>query len=199
MSRTSLVSIMKKDPILSNRIVEQIQKVKKTRQDLNTIANTYNEKYKRNVEEGTKKQQLLLEDGKRRGLSEDEVVKKHGFIPTIHTPILNFLYFLMYEYKDDEIQRDKNMAKIMFGNSAKSRKEYDNEVGRLLHENVERKNVPEMESFIYGNMTHEEFKKIKKLKALSRSDNENEAFLAYSNCIKLCNKHGLEFDKIPMM
>jgi len=54
-----------------------------------------------------------------------------------------------------------------------------------------------MDTFIYGNMTHETFKKIKKLKALSRSDNENEAFLAYRMCLQLCERHGLDIDRIP--
>ena len=55
----------------------------------------------------------------------------------------------------------------------------------------------EMETYIYGNLTVADFKKVKKLKALSKSTNENEAFLAYRKCIELCKKYGLEFDKIP--
>ena len=39
--------------------------------------------------------------------------------------------------------------------------------------------------------------KIKKLKALSQSPNEKEAFLAYRKCLELCKKYDLEFDKIP--
>jgi len=192
----SLTEILKSDPILSNRIIDQVKKVKKSKQGLNEIANTYNERYKRKVDEGTKKQQLLLEDGRRHGLTADEVVKKHGFIPTVHTPILNFLYFLMYEYKDEDLHRNKEISKL-FGNSSYATKEHDRKVGRLLHEDVERENVPLMETFIYGNMTHEEFKKVKKLKALSRSSNEHEAFSAYRNCIKLCEKYSLDFDKVP--
>jgi hypothetical protein len=46
-------------------------------------------------------------------------------------------------------------------------------------------------------MSHDMFVKIKKLKALSKSPNENEAFLAYRLALKLCKKYGLEFDKIP--
>ena len=197
MGSMSLTEIMRSDPILSNRIVDQVKKVKKTRQSLNDVASNYNTKYKKRIDEGTKQQQLLLEDGKRKGLTEAEVVKKHGFIPTVHTPILNFLHFLMYEYKDEDSYRNNEISNIMFGNASKATKEHDREVGRLLHENIERENVPQMETFIYGNMTHEEFKKVKKLKALSRSDNEHEAFSAYRNCIKLCEKYSLDFDKIP--
>jgi hypothetical protein len=46
-------------------------------------------------------------------------------------------------------------------------------------------------------MTHETFVKIKKLKALSQSDNENEAAAAFIKCRELCKKYGLEYDKIP--
>jgi len=191
------MAILKDDPILSNRIVDQVKKVKKSKEGLNEVANNYNERYQKRIEEGTRKQQLLLEDGKRRGKSEADVVKEHGFIPTVHTPILNFLYFLMYEYKDEDAQRNENISNMMFGNSLTATKEHDRKVGRLLHEEIERDNVPTVENFIYGNMTHEEFKKVKKLKRLSKSDNEHEAFSAYRNCIKLCEKYGLEFDKIP--
>lgn len=198
MSVTSLSAILKKDPILNSRIVEQVKEVKKSQKGLKDIASSYNKRYWNEVQEGTKKQQLLLEDGKRRGLNEEEIVKRHGFIPTIRTPILNYLYFLMNEYREEDEYRNRRMSEIMFGNNAKTREEYDEEIGRLLHENIELKNTPEMETFIYGNMTHEEFKRIKKLKRLSKSDNENEAFLAYSTCMKLCRKYGLDFDKIPI-
>ena len=188
MSETSLLSILKKDPILSDRIVEQVKKVKKTREDLKTIATTYNERYKKEIDEGTLKQQLLIEDGRRKGLSEEEAFEKsqkNGFVPTKYTPVLNFLYFLLNEHEDNDAKREL------------LREEYNREFGHLVHEEMEQQNVPEMETFIYGNMTHEEFKKIKKLKALSRSKNEHEAFLAYTNCLRLCEKYGLEFDKIP--
>lgn len=196
MSNMTLVTILRNDPILKSRMIDQVKKVKKSKQSLNDVANSYNERYKKKIEEGTKKQQLLLEDGKRRGLNEEDIAKRHGFIPTVHTPILNFLHFLMYEYKDEDLERDKILAKA-FGNSSYATKEYDMKTRRLLHEEIEREDVPEMETFVYGNMTHKDFKKIKKLKALSRSDNENEAFLAYRNCLKMCRKYGLEFEKIP--
>ena len=39
--------------------------------------------------------------------------------------------------------------------------------------------------------------KIKKLKALSRSSNESEAFQAYRKALELCKEYNLEFDRIP--
>jgi len=138
----------------------------------------------------------LLENGKHRGLTEKNVIQQHGFIPTLYTPILNFLYFLMNEHKDEDMKRNIEISKL-FGNASYATKEHDRKVGRLLHEEIIRENVPEMEELIYGNMTHDDFKKIKKLKRLSKSDNEHEAFSAYSACLKMCKKYSLEFDKIP--
>jgi hypothetical protein len=65
------------------------------------------------------------------------------------------------------------------------------------HDQVQFKKSPEMVEFLYGNITLETFNKIKKLKALSKSPNEQEAFQAYRKAIELCKEHNLEFDKIP--
>ena len=78
--------------------------------------------------------------------------------------------------------------------------EQEKEFGHLVEENsidqsVER--APEVTSFVYKNMDAGTFGKIKKLKALSRSDNEEEAFMAWSKCDALCKKYDLKFDDIP--
>jgi len=39
--------------------------------------------------------------------------------------------------------------------------------------------------------------KIKKLKVLSRSDNENEAAAAFLKCRELCKTYGLDYDRVP--
>ena len=56
---------------------------------------------------------------------------------------------------------------------------------------------PQMSEYVYGNITIEMFNRIKKLKALSMSDNENEAFQAYRACMRLCDEYDLDFNKIP--
>ena len=58
-------------------------------------------------------------------------------------------------------------------------------------------NTPEMFEYLYGNITLKEFGVLKKLKALSKSNNEHEAFSAYKKCLKLCERHNIEFDRIP--
>ena len=54
----------------------------------------------------------------------------------------------------------------------------------------------EMDTFIYGNLNHEIYKKIKKLKRLIKSPNQNESALAYVKCRELCDKYNLDFRKI---
>ena len=68
-----------------------------------------NQKYKQEIEEGTRKRQLLLTEGRNRGMSEDEVLSTFGqFLPSVQTPIMNFLFFLMRE--EDEQSKLKKMT-----------------------------------------------------------------------------------------
>ena len=144
----------------------------------------YYDSHRRKVDEGTEKMKLLLEDGKTLGLDEEEVIKRNGFIPTVHTPILNWLHYMIYEQPS---QQKENHREIL-----------NEESVRLLHAEEDEIDIPRFDEYIYGNMTHETFTKIKKLKTLSTSSNEHEAFNAYRACIKMCEKYGLEFDKIPL-
>lgn len=202
-----LMAIMREDPNMAERIAKGTKEVRETKKHLTSAAEEYNTKYKDEIEEGTRKRQLLLEQGKAEGKKESEIFVEHGqFIPTRHTPIMNFLFFLMRdENKPDwvDIQRDLNEN---YGHVNKnlvepiSEEELDKIYGQLIHEEEKYDNVQEpddMTKYIYGNMTHNMFAKIKGLKALSKSSNENEAFLAYRLCLKLCKKYSLEFDKVP--
>jgi pyruvoyl-dependent arginine decarboxylase (PvlArgDC) len=63
-------------------------------------------------------------------------------------------------------------------------------------ENLE--NAPEMEEFIYGEMSSKTYQTIKKLKSLSQSSNKAEAFAAYTKCLEMCKKYNLEFDKVKI-
>jgi hypothetical protein len=184
------------DPSLmfdSERLAKKTEEVKKDKKALTNAADHYNQRFQQEIEEGTKKRQMLITDGARRGLSEDHVIGHHGsFIPSVRTPILNFLYFMMREENVDlELEE--------------TRRRYDKEYGQLEEsytaessEDIEA--PPEMETFIYGSCTSKDFQTIKKLKtlALDGSCNENESALAFSMCMKLCKKFSLEFDKIPV-
>mgnify|MGYP005661113113 FL=1 len=78
------------------------------------------------------------------------------------------------------------------------RKQLNEQVGHMTHKEVDvMENPPELFEYLYGNITMGTFSKLKKLKRLSKSPNENEAFRAYRKCLKLCEQYNVEFDKIP--
>jgi hypothetical protein len=174
----------------NERLRKQIEEVKKDKVRLNNITEIYNTRHQKEIDEGTIKRRILIEDGKRRGLKEEEVLQEYGkFLPSRITPILNFLYFFMM---DEDVDKQSE------------REEMNNQYGLLNEEyTTEDKghgnsNPPDMmNEFIYDNMSYDMFKKIKKLKALSQSANENEAFQAYRKCMALCKEYDLDFNKIP--
>jgi ligand-binding sensor domain-containing protein len=84
--------------------------------------------------------------------------------------------------------------------STKARQELNKrmlEEEKLAEDATKLKDTPDMVNFLYGNITLDMFNKIKKLKALSKSPNEREAFLAYRKAIELCKQYNLDFDRIP--
>lgn len=203
----SLMSIMRESPDIAKRIEEGTKEVRETKKNLLNNAAEFTEIYHNEIEEGTKKHQLLLENGAERGLKEEDVLKEHGkFIPSKETPIMNFIYFLMRDgdhpnwmgiHKELNKSHGHNDEQL---NGAMSDYELDQILGWLVHEDEKYQSVKEpqeMDRFIYGNMSHDIFVKMKKLKALATSPNKNEALLAYRLCWKLCKKYGLEYDKIP--
>jgi hypothetical protein len=189
-------------PDIGQRVEAGTKEVKASKMSLMSVATAYTEKYKDDVMEGTRKVQLLLEDGLKKGLSEEESIARGlTFYPTLRTPILNLLHFLTREYPDaaniDVLRltedRNKNVNEL--------RQSHNNAYGSLQYGEEDEKSAdkaPTMDNFIYGNMTHEVYKKIKKLKALSTSPNEAEAFAAYTKCIEMCKEFGLEFDKVKI-
>lgn len=183
---TALTQFIPTEYLISQRIQEGKKEIIKSKKKILNIADEYNRKYQAEISEGTKKRQLLLSE--HAGVREEDVLVSHGsFIPSIYTPILNFLYFFMNEGYDNEQELEREIHDKKYG---------------MLFEDVKYSDVnepPELTQYIYGNCTHTTFQTIKKLKKLSRSVvNENEAAAAYIACIKMCAKHNLEFDKIPV-
>ncbi len=182
----SLVALIKEEPTYLDRIHEIANEVKKDKDKILVMSEKYNQKYEKTISEGTIKRQILLTEGINDGRTEEEVEKTMGFIPSIYTPILNWLYFFMMEEEIPHIELLRN--------------EQESEYRHLLHEEQDvegMKKVPEAFVFLSGKVTHDQFKKLKKLKALSRSGNENEAFSAYRKCLELCEFFEVDFDKIP--
>jgi hypothetical protein len=213
----SIMAILRNDPDFSDALKKKTESVKKDKQALLQAAEQYSKKYEEEIADGTKNYHKLLGEGKVDGL---EGSKELGgkFVPTKYTPILNFLFFAL---RDEDVAPKKTQEEIIndflkqFTDAGFAKNELidlyikgivdklpagydDKEVDFDDVINEENTNDPaEMDTFIYGNLTHNEFKKLKKLKALSQSSNEQEAFLAYRKCLELCKKYSLEFDKIP--
>lgn len=183
-----LTKIYDNFPSSKERLKKITKEVKEHKKKITNLADEYNSKYKREIEEGTKKKQLLLQEGKRQGLSDREAeqyaTRSSGFIPTVHTPVLNWLFFFMNEHKNPQKEQERTQL--------------NEQVGHMTHREVNvMENTPELFTYLYGNITLDVFSKLKKLKALSRSSNENEAFRAYRKCLALCEEHKVDFDKIP--
>lgn len=198
---------------------EKLQKIKADEQKVKDLSELYSNKYKTEIEEGDKKIMLLLEDGKKKGLNEKEVLNSiKTFIPSSRTPRLNFLYYFMNEKHEVEEERENSInfyGLCMDGftdtdealtdeERNEQREIMDKLFGKFIENyNIEDNegsfdNVPIFDTTVLGdNVTHDIFKKIKKLKALSYSDNENEAIVAYKMGIKFCQLYNLDFDKIP--
>lgn len=192
MSDLSLMAIIGADPDFGKRLSKKVEEIKHDKKNLMALADDYGSKYQQEVMEGTQKRAKLLTEGAARGLSEEEVMSQYGkFVPTVYTPILNLLYFLLREsaydpYYGDARYRDRDKLDEQFKGLHEA--DFQSEV---------LKEPPDMVEYLYGNVTLETFNKIKKLKALSKSSNKQEAFLAYTKAMELCKEHGLEFDKIP--
>ena len=220
MENYSLMKILQNDPDFAGALAKKREAVKKDKQNLLEAAKSYTEKYEAEILEGTNQRQKLLTEGKEKGLTEEEVFQGNTtFYPTIYTPILNFLYFML---RDESTKCNKTSEEILndyleeFGiepnektklyikgivQSLAIEQKLDEMGDSISFEDVITDDITiepeEIGKFIYGSLTTSEFKRIKKLKALSQSPNEEEAFLAYRKCLQLCKKYHLEFDKIP--
>ena len=186
MKNTSLATLIRDDPRLVQRIREIKKEVERDTEKIKTISDEYNRRFKKEILEGTAKRHILIEEGRRRGKSPDEIEMSSGFIPSIYTPILNWLFFFMNE--------GRNVKREIL------REELDETYRTLIYDDDEvelEEKVPDMLTYIYGNVTLEKFQTLKKLKRLSRSPNEHEAFAAYRKCLELCKEYKIEFDRIP--
>ena len=207
----SLMAIMRDDPDMARRLEQGRKEVEQTKNKLSENASQYAQIYADEIAEGTEKRKLLLTNGARQGKDEAAVLQEYGkFIPSDKTPIMNFLFFLMRDGNHADWLGIHQKMNAKFGHAEKesvkqvaqavTEDELDQIFGLMVHDEETYTNVQEpknLDIYIYGNLSHDMFKKMKKLKALSKSENENEAFLAYRLCLKLCKKYSLEFDKIP--
>lgn len=241
MSNLSLMAIMRDDPDFGKRIQKKVAEIKEDKKNILIAADDYGNRYKQEILEGTELRAKMLTEGASKGLNEEQIMSSFGrFVPTVYTPILNMLYFLLresepihsnrYRQRDainealirarqlnhDDKERDltpeelsdllddklKEVERKTSTPSASQRKEINSQFekesrNRPREEDVKLKDTPEMMEYLYGNITLDMFNKIKKLKALSKSSNEQEAFQAYRKAVDLCKQYNLDFDRIP--
>jgi hypothetical protein len=193
------MSVMKEQATAEflRRVENQKESIKKNKMDMLKAASEYENRYKDEIQAGTVKKQKLLTEGKAKGLSEEEVLGSLAvFIPSKNTPILNMLYYMMKEDPDvnDSLQflKEDKYKNVKFDDL----KQLLNEQFGKMKSDAAEQDIPEILEYIYKNVTADIFEKVKKLKALSKSPNKNEAFSAYTKCLELCEKYNLEFDKI---
>jgi hypothetical protein len=214
MKEYSLVSIINNNAELSKALAKKIESIKNDKEKLLESAKEVSETYHDEITEGTKKKALLLSNGQSRGFTEEEIMKEHGrFIPTVRTPILNLLYYILRESKQDmeRVQRfchDLNKQKGFIDADIQDvenvdllLENYNKCYGHLkdddsISDNTNNGDMPEMEKYLFENCDYDAFCKIKKLKSLMQSPHEGESLSAYKKCRELCDKYHLDFEKI---
>ena len=198
---TFSLDVLRSDPDFASLFGKRKDEVKQNKASLLEAATHFQSKYASEIDDGTRKRQLLLEAGKSKGLSEEETFRDNQiFIPTKTTPILNMLYFLLREQGDLSanitVLRE---AKHLGVDHAELREELEKLHGSELHEVVAMAEaLPNAKGFIYGKVGSEGFNVLKKLKTMASSKNEAEAFVAYRKAREICERIGVDFDKIPV-
>ncbi len=215
----SLMAILRDDPDYAAALKKRGDDLESDKNKLIQASNHYTERYQKEIEEGDRTFQKLLGEGKVNPTGVEDENLRGKYIPTKHTPILNYLFFAL---RDEDTGMPKQSREEAFNDFLKPFIEAGYEKSALidlyikgmvqtLPDGYDDKEVDfsdvvtddvtvtpdEMEKFIYGSLTHNEFKKLKKLKALAQSDNEDEALLAKMKCLQLCKKWGMEYDRIP--
>jgi len=225
---------MRDDPDFGKRLTKKVEEVKKNKEDLLTAADEYASKYREEIIEGTELRAKLLTEGTSKGLSEDQIMATYGkFVPTVYTPILNMLYFLLRESEprdamkyrqrdainevllktkqlshDDKEQDlsaeeltailDEKLKELHSQTVAEDRrKKVNQQFATEDREEAHLKEPEDMESFLFGHLTLDQFNTLKKLKALTHSSNVSEASTAFETGKKLSLKYKVDWDKIP--
>lgn len=225
---------MRDDPDFGRRLQKKVQDIKEDKQHLLSAADDYGKRYQQEVIEGTELRAKLLTEGSSKGLSEQEVMSSYGrFVPTVYTPILNMLFFLLRESDPQDAKRYQRRdainealvkARQLNHNTAEKDLTAD-ELTQILDEKLkelyqeteagnQRKSLnsqfasedrdvaklkaPEdMETYLFGHLTLDQFNTLKKLKSLTTSSNVEEASVAFKKGKELAAKYKVDWEKIP--
>src|SRR5690242_19913550 len=102
----SLISIMRDDPDFGQRLSKKTEEIKADKRNLLDAADTYGDKYQEEILKGTELRAKLLTEGASKGKSEDEIMASYGrFVPTVYTPIMNMLFFMLRESEPQDAKK----------------------------------------------------------------------------------------------
>lgn len=191
---------LRDDPDFAALFRKKADDIRQNKHDLLSAATEYQNKYKDEINEGTRKRQLLLDEGRSKGLKDSEIFKDSRlFIPTVETPILNYLFFLLCE--EGDLSADIKVLRAAGDTGtdfAMLKEQLEARHGLERHSDHETpEEIPNMVSYIYGNIGDDTMSTLKKLKTLAESDNEAEAFAAFRKGREMAKKYNLEWDRIP--
>lgn len=175
--------------VFGERISKVAADTKKDFAIMKKLTDSYTEKYSDEIAEGTEKKKLLLEQGISEGKTEEDVESEYNgeFLPSTDTPTLNWLHFFMDgEHQDNKKEKER----------IRLNKKHEEEIEDVIDYKAARR-MPDMHEFLYGNVDGDVFEKLKKLKAMSLSDNENESKRADEAGKRICTERDLEWDQIP--
>lgn len=234
MSSLSLMSIMRDDPDFSQRLAKKTEEIKQDKQNLLDIADKYGDQYQEEILQGTELRAKLLTEGAAAGKSEEEIMAAHGrFVPTVYTPILNLLYFMLresepqdsrkYRQRDainevliktkqlnhDEEEPDISKEELLAMLDEKLKEMHSESMADIAREEVNTRFAAEerekaqlrtpgdMETYLFGHLTLDQFNTLKKLKSLTQSSNIDEASLAFKKGKEMAVKYKVDWEKIP--
>jgi hypothetical protein len=228
------MAIMRDDPDFGQRLSKKTEEIKADKRNLLDAADQYGSKYQEEIVKGTELRAKLLTEGASQGKTEEEIMASYGrFVPTVYTPIMNMLYFMLREsepqdarkyqrrdainevlikakqlnHDEDEpdISKDELLAmldeklKEMHSESMAdiARQEVNARMAAEEREKANLKTPEDMETFLFGHLTLDQFNTLKKLKSLTQSSNVDEATLAFKKGKELATKYKVDWDKIP--
>jgi hypothetical protein len=234
MSSMSLMSIMRDDPDFGQRLSKKTEEIKADKRNILEAADTYGKQYQEEILKGTELRAKLLTEGASRGKSEEEIMASYGrFVPTVYTPIMNMLYFMLRESEpqdslkyrrrdainevliktrqlnhdagEQDISKEELLAmlddklKEIHGETLADveRRRVNEQFAAEVREKAQLKEPKDMETYLFGHLTLDQFNTLKKLKSLTSSTNIDEASLAFKKGKELAAKYKVDWDKIP--
>jgi hypothetical protein len=230
----SLMSIMRDDPDFGQRLSKKTAEIKADKQNILAAADNYGSKYQEEIIKGTELRAKLLTEGASNGKTEAEIMSSYGrFVPTVYTPIMNMLFFMLRESEPNDSRKysrrdainevliktkqlnhdgdeadiskeelmallDEQLKKVHGETMADiAREEANARFATEEREKASLKTPDDMETYLFGHLTLDQFNTLKKLKSMTESTNVAEASVAFRKGKELAAKYKVDWNKIP--